>query len=86
MIEIIGWIGIVCTLISFGVKDMRKLRYINGIGCIVWIVYGVLKEDTPIFVINICILFMHLYWFWNNTDTGIKKDIVIRRGEEWDSE
>jgi hypothetical protein len=67
MIEIIGWIATIGTLLSFAVKDMWKLRLINGLASIVWIVYGVLKVDNPIIVINSAVIIMHLYWFYKNT-------------------
>jgi hypothetical protein len=74
MIEIIGWIATIGTLLSFAVKDMWKLRLINGLASIVWIVYGVLKVDNPIIVINSAVIIMHLYWFYKNRIYN-KKDI-----------
>jgi hypothetical protein len=66
MIEIIGWIATAGTLLSFAVKDMWKLRLINGSASIVWVVYGILKMDNPIIVINASVILMHLYWFYKN--------------------
>ena len=67
MIEIIGWIATIGTLLSFAVKDMWKLRLINGSASIVWVIYGILKLDNPIIVINSAVIVMHLYWFYKNT-------------------
>lgn len=66
MIEIIGWVATFGTLLSFAVKDMWKLRLINGTASLVWIVYGILKMDNPIIVINTSVILMHLYWFYKN--------------------
>lgn len=66
VIEIIGWIATMGTLLSFAVKDMYKLRLINGAASMVWIVYGILKVDNPIIVINSAVILMHLYWFYKN--------------------
>jgi hypothetical protein len=66
MIEIFGWIATAGTLLSFAVKDMWKLRLINGSASIVWVVYGILKMDNPIIVINASVILMHLYWFYKN--------------------
>ena len=66
VIEIIGWIATIGTLLSFAVKDMYKLRLINTAASIVWIVYGILKVDNPIIVINSAVIVMHLYWFYKN--------------------
>ena len=66
MIEILGWVATAGTLLSFAVKDMWKLRLINGSASIVWVVYGILKMDNPIIVINASVILMHLYWFYKN--------------------
>jgi hypothetical protein len=66
VIETLGWIATVGTLVSFAVKDMWKLRLINGSASIIWIVYGLLKLDNPIIVINASVILMHLYWFYKN--------------------
>ena len=66
MIQIIGWIATIGTLVSFAVKDMWKLRLINSIASVVWIVYALLKLDYPILVINTSVILMHLYWFYTN--------------------
>lgn len=66
MIELLGWIATFGTLLSFAVKDMWKLRLINGTASIVWVIYGILKTDNPIIVINTSVILMHLYWFYKN--------------------
>ena len=66
MIETLGWIATIGTLLSFAVKDMYKLRLINSAASMVWIVYGILKVDNPIIVINSAVIVMHLYWFYKN--------------------
>ena len=66
MIELIGWIATAGTLLSFAVKEMWKLRLINSIASVVWVIYAVLKSDYPIIVINTSVILMHLYWFYTN--------------------
>jgi hypothetical protein len=66
LIETLGWIATAGTLLSFAVKDMWKLRLINGLASILWVVYGILKIDNPIIVINTSVIVMHLYWFYRN--------------------
>lgn len=72
MIEIIGWIATAGTLLSFAVKDMWKLRLINSIASVVWILYALLKLDYPILVINASVIVMHLYWFYKNNNGKAK--------------
>ncbi len=66
LIETLGWIATAGTLLSFAVKDMWKLRLINGLASILWVIYGILKIDNPIIVINTSVIIMHLYWFCKN--------------------
>ncbi len=66
LIETLGWIATAGTLLSFAVKDMWKLRLINGLASILWVIYGILKIDNPIIVINTSVIVMHLYWFYRN--------------------
>ncbi len=72
MIEIIGWIATAGTLLSFAVKDMWKLRLINSIASVVWILYALLKLDYPILVINASVIVMHFYWFYKNNNGKAK--------------
>ena len=65
-IEILGWIATAGTLISFTMNDMVKLRLIGGSFAILWVMYGFLKMDNPIIVINSSIVMIHLYWFYTN--------------------
>jgi len=66
MIDTLGWIATAVVVGSFAIQDIRKLRIINIIGCILWIAYGFLKQDNPIIFVNISIILMHTYWFIKN--------------------
>lgn len=68
MIETLGWIATVITLVSFTMNDMVKLRLIGGVSAILWSVYGVLKMDNPLIVINLMIIVIHSYWFYKNCE------------------
>jgi uncharacterized protein with PQ loop repeat len=59
-IEMLGWVATGVTLISMMVKDMKLLRGINSMGCLLWISYGILKGDTPLIVVNSTILIIHI--------------------------
>jgi Flp pilus assembly protein protease CpaA len=66
MIDILGWIATAVVVVSFAIQDVRKLRIINMLGSMLWIVYGFLKQDNPIIFVNISIMLMHIYWFIKN--------------------
>lgn len=66
MIDILGYIGTVLILLSFTIEDMRKLRIVNSIGCIVWIGYGIGIGANPTILVNGCVLVIHSWWFIKN--------------------
>ena len=59
MIQAIGYIATFITGLSFMMKDLKTLRLVNGLGCLVWIIYGVLLNSTPIIITNIGIFGIH---------------------------
>jgi len=61
--EIFGYIGTVLILISFLIEDVFKLRLINMIGAIFWIIYGLGIMAKPTIIVNFFVILIHLYWF-----------------------
>ena len=61
--EIFGYIGTGLILLSFMIEDVFKLRVINTLGAIFWIIYGVWIKSTPTIVVNVSVMVIHLYWF-----------------------
>ena len=66
MIDIIGYIGMALILYSFTITDMWKLRLVNSIGSIFWIIYGLGIMAGPTIMVNTCVLGIHLHWFYKN--------------------
>ena len=64
-ISITDWIGYLAGAIvfwSFYYSDMRKLRIINMVGAVFFIIYGFLLENAyPIIAFNFGIIIFHLY-------------------------
>ena len=60
--EIIGIGASLLVLISFLLKDVRKLRIVNTIGCIVFVVYGALLSSIPVVFTNSAIILINLYY------------------------
>ena len=62
MWEIIGYAGMVLTILSFTLKDVIKLRIISLIASILWIVYGTHHKDLPIIIVNVSVMIIHVYY------------------------
>jgi len=58
--EIIGYIASLFVLVSFLMKDIKKLRLINSVGCMLFVIYGVLLNfSIPIILTNTAILIIN---------------------------
>ena len=66
VIQIFGWLGTFFTLYSFTLNDVIKLRLVNSIGSVLWIVYGIQTHTMPTIVVNACVLIIHSVWFVKN--------------------
>lgn len=66
MTDIFGWIGTALVLFSFTLNDIVKLRIVNAIGSIAWIIYGIQTGIMPTIFVNTCVLIIHFIWLIKN--------------------
>jgi hypothetical protein len=63
--QVSGYAASVFLIISFLLKDQKKLRAINLIGCIFFVIYGFrLNYAWPIIIPNTIIAFTQVYHLW----------------------
>lgn len=67
LIECFGYFGSLIVVISFAIKDIRKLRILNIIGCCIFVVYGSVCGVTPVVVTNVSVILMHTYRLYKST-------------------
>jgi uncharacterized protein with PQ loop repeat len=60
-IDIIGYLAPAFLVLSFLFKDVRKLRLTNSIGCVLFIVYGILIAAYPVVIANAIIVCINVY-------------------------
>jgi len=64
--EYIGYLASLMVLFSFTMKDVKKLRLTNMVGCILFITYGflmpTLRIGLPIIIANLAILLVNGYY------------------------
>ena len=60
MVELLGILAGVFILLSFAITGERKIRMINIIGCILFVVYGLLIGALSIWIINGILIFIHI--------------------------
>jgi hypothetical protein len=61
--EIFGYIGTVLILVSFLIENVFKLRLVNTVGAIFWLVYGFGIMAKPTIVVNLAVIIIHGIWF-----------------------
>ncbi len=67
LISLTDWVGyaaMATVLISFLMKDVRRLRLVNSLGCLLFVVYGFMLAPLsyPIIVTNTAIFCINLYY------------------------
>ncbi|MFD2552446.1 uroporphyrinogen decarboxylase [Bizionia sediminis] len=61
--EWVGYLAMAGLLISFTMKDVKNLRIINTIGCILFVIYGfMLQTAWPIIISNGAIACINCYY------------------------
>ena len=60
--EWIGYIATVVLLVSFTMKQLRTLRIVNAIACVLFVLYGILLSNAwPIILSNAAIFCINIY-------------------------
>ena len=59
--EIIGFTASVFVLVSFIPKNVKWIRCINIVGCVVWIVYGIFAGALSVWIMNLLVMIVHLF-------------------------
>ena len=60
--EWVGYLAMSVLLISFMMKNVIKLRIINSVGCLFFVIYGVMISQYPIVITNLAIILINLYY------------------------
>ena len=61
MHEIIGIIATLFVLLSFLFTAEKRIRQINIIGAVIFIVYGILLAAHSIYILNSALVIIHIY-------------------------
>jgi len=69
--EYIGYLASFMVLMSFTMKDVKKLRLVNISGCVLFIIYGflmpTLRVGLPIIIANTAIFIVNSYYLINQS-------------------
>lgn len=64
LVEWVGYAAMATVLTSFLMKSVTKLRIVNSLGCLLFVVYGVMLDplSKPIVVTNTAIFCINIYY------------------------
>lgn len=65
-IEWVGYAAMATVLVSFLMKSVNKLRIVNSLGCLLFVLYGFLLEpfSKPIIITNTAIFCINIYYLF----------------------
>lgn len=78
-LELLGWISTIVILSSF-LFDGLLLRIINSIGCMGWLVYGIISGVNSLIIVNGIIVLIHLIKIVVEITKKYKED---KRRDDW---
>lgn len=62
LVECLGYLASVLVAISFLMKSINKLRFVNTLGAICFVVYAVAIHAIPVALINLFIVCINVYY------------------------
>lgn len=60
-IELVGYAASILIAISLTMTDIYKLRIINSIGCLMFVIYGLNVGAYPVALANAIIIIINIY-------------------------
>ena len=64
LIEIFGYIGSFLVLVSFLMVSVVKLRIVNTIGSLIFMIYALIIKSYPTAIMNFCLVLINLHFLY----------------------
>ncbi len=64
--EVLGIIASLLVLVSFTFNNIKLIRVINIIGCILFVIYGLLINSFSVWFLNGALILVHIYYLSKN--------------------
>ena len=76
IIEIVGYIGSLLVLVSFLMTSVVKLRIVNTIGSIIFMLYALIIKSYPTAIMNFFLVLINLHFLWKTSKSSKKYDLI----------
>jgi hypothetical protein len=72
-----GYFASFFVMLSFLMRNIITLRYVNSIGCLLFVGYGILLDSWPVIITNVAIVGVNIYFlFIAKKKVPVKEDVV----------
>ena len=76
IIEGVGYIGSAIVLVSFLMTSVYKLRIVNTVGSVIFMVYALIIHSYPTAIMNLCLALINVRFLWKMRHTGKEYELV----------
>ena len=66
MHEILGIIATLFVLVSFLFSNEKRIRQINIVGAVLFVIYGIYIGAISVYVLNGALILIHIFKLWKN--------------------
>lgn len=63
-VELLGYTASFFVVMSLLMGDIQRLRYINLLGCVLFVIYGIFITAYPVAVMNAVAAVINIYHLW----------------------
>ena len=64
IIEMVGYLGSLLVLVSFIMTSVFKLRIVNSIGSLIFMIYALIIHSYPTAIMNFCLVLINVHFLW----------------------
>ena len=82
IIELVGYVGSALVLVSFLMTSVLKLRVVNSIGSLIFMVYALIIHSYPTAIMNFCLVIINLHFLYKIMRTQHKYDLIRLNRED----
>lgn len=76
IIETIGYVGSAIVLVSFLMTSVKKLRIVNTVGSVIFMIYALIIHSYPTAIMNLALALINLHFLWKMRHTGNQYELV----------
>ena len=74
-VELLGYAAMGFVGLSFVLKDVVKLRLINAIGCVLFVIYGFFIGSIPVIAMNFFVAVLNFYFVVKNWHKPLEMNV-----------